>query len=75
MPWLYLEGIPMKKLIVACTLLLSALSSMAFAEGGADRVFERNEVRVQQALAAQEKTKNDNQNTAKSDVEPNAKSS
>lgn len=65
----------MKKLIVACTLFLSALSSMAFAEDGADRVLKRNEARVQEALAAQEKTKDDNQNTAKSDVEPNSKSS
>ncbi|WP_032831820.1 co-regulatory protein PtrA N-terminal domain-containing protein [Pseudomonas sp. GM78] len=65
----------MKKLIIACTLFLSALSSTAFAEGGADRVFERNEARVQQALSAQEKTKTENQNTAKSNIEPNAKSS
>ncbi|WP_141232880.1 hypothetical protein [Pseudomonas sp. Irchel 3A7] len=65
----------MKKLIVASTLLLSALSSMAFAENGGDRVFERNVIRVQEAIAAQEKAKYTNQNTAKSDVEEKSKSS
>lgn len=65
----------MKKLIIACTLFLSALSSLAFAEGGGDRLHEKNQAHVQEALAAQEKAKNESQNTAKSGVEANAKSS
>lgn len=65
----------MKNLIVACTLFLSALSSLAFAEGGGDRLHEKNQIHAQQALAAQEKAKSETQNTAKSGVEANAKSS
>ena len=65
----------MKNIIVACTLSLSALSSLAFAEEGGDRVHERNKIHVQEALAAQEKATGENRNTAESGVEANSKSS
>jgi hypothetical protein len=64
----------MKKLVVACALFLSVLSSWAFAADGGDRLHERNEAHVQEALAAQGKAKNEIQNTAKSGVEADSKS-
>ncbi|KII27581.1 hypothetical protein NL64_26955 [Pseudomonas fluorescens] len=65
----------MNKLIVACSLFLSVLSSLAFAEDGADRLHEKNEIHVQEAQAAKQKAKNETQNTAKSCVEANSKNS
>lgn len=58
----------MKKLIIAHALTLFLFSSLSFAEGGADRISERNETRAQEAFAAQQKTENDNNNSAKSDT-------
>jgi len=65
----------MKRIIVACTLFVSALSSVAFAENGSDRLIERIEIRAQEVLTAKEKAQNDNQNTAKSDEKSRSKSS
>lgn len=59
----------MKKLIIFHALAFSVFSSLVFAEGGGDRVFERNEVLVQKALAARGKIGNDIQNTVKSEDE------
>ncbi|WP_148059802.1 co-regulatory protein PtrA N-terminal domain-containing protein [Pseudomonas protegens] len=64
----------MKEIIVAFTLFLSALSSLAFAEGGADRLQEKNEILVQEAKAAQAEAKSDTQKTTKSDEEANSES-
>ncbi|MGE8412694.1 MAG: co-regulatory protein PtrA N-terminal domain-containing protein [Pseudomonas sp.] len=63
----------MKNLIIAITFFLPALSSQAFAEGGADRLQEKNEARVQEAMAAQAKSKNDTQITTKSEDKENTK--
>lgn len=65
----------MKKLIAKGALLLSIVSSLALAEGGADRLQERNEIRIQEAMAEQEKSKSDTQNTAKSEDKTNSESS
>lgn len=64
----------MKEIIVTFTLFLSALSSLAFAEGGADRLQEKNEILVQEAMAAQAEAKSDTQKTTKSDEEANSES-
>ena len=58
----------MSKFIVTCALTLSLFSSLAFAEGGGDRVFERNQARAQEALAAQQKDHSDIEDTVKSDT-------
>lgn len=63
----------MKKLIIIHALVLSIFSSLAFAEGGGDRVFERNEARAHKALAAREKTGNHIQNTVKSETKTKTK--
>lgn len=55
--------------MIAHALVLSMFSSLVFAEGGADRVFERSEARVKEAVAAAQKKQDDHQNTAKSDAE------
>jgi hypothetical protein len=65
----------MKRLLIAQMLVLSLFTSASFAEGGADTLFERTKTRTKEAISADQRRQNDNQDAARSDTRKNTKSS